>query len=149
MATLTMTCRCGGKDIFTGTDIKKLEQSARKFQRKHSGADCSFAKTPKAAKYKNRKVELDGHTFDSQREANRYLELKLLVRAGDITDLKLQVPFECQSEGVLIETYIADFTYTDRAGNSVVEDAKGCITPTYRRKRRWMKQLHGITILET
>ena len=71
------------------------------------------------------------------------------MRAGEIKDLKLQVPFECRADGELIETYLADFTYYDRAGNYVVEDAKGCITPTYRRKRRWMKQLHGITIKET
>lgn len=148
MATLSLTCRCGAIGSFTGTNLKTLEQSARTFQRKHAGADCSFAKPKQTSKYKNRIVELDGHKFDSQREANRYCELKQLLRAGEITDLKLQVPFECRSEGVLIETYIADFTYLDRAGNSVVEDAKGCITATYRRKRRWMRELLGIVIQE-
>ncbi|MGP1455872.1 MAG: DUF1064 domain-containing protein [Treponema sp.] len=36
---------------------------------------------------------VDGITFDSMAEMNRYLELKQLERAGIITDLELQPKF--------------------------------------------------------
>lgn len=44
-------------------------------------------------KYYAKKVTVDGHTFDSKHEAERYSELKLLERAGQIENLQLQVPF--------------------------------------------------------
>ena len=44
-------------------------------------------------KYNARKVEIDGITFDSLKEANRYSELKLLEKAGLIKDLTLQPRF--------------------------------------------------------
>ena len=44
-------------------------------------------------KYRNKKVIYDGLKFDSQREADRYCELKLLQRAGKIKNLACQVPF--------------------------------------------------------
>ncbi|MBN1114444.1 MAG: DUF1064 domain-containing protein, partial [Oligoflexia bacterium] len=45
-------------------------------------------------KYKNVKTTVDGITFDSKKEADRYSELKLLERAGKIKDLILQPKFE-------------------------------------------------------
>ncbi|MFR5079104.1 MAG: DUF1064 domain-containing protein [[Clostridium] innocuum] len=45
--------------------------------------------------------------------------------------------------------YIADFTYNDRNGQLIVEDAKGVKTPVYRLKRRLMAELKGIEIKET
>ena len=45
-------------------------------------------------KFNARKTVVDGITFDSKKEANRYRELKLLERAGKICCLRLQVPFE-------------------------------------------------------
>ena len=45
-------------------------------------------------KYGNTKVTVDGHTFDSKREYNRYCELKLMERAGLIKDLEMQKKFE-------------------------------------------------------
>ena len=46
------------------------------------------------SKYKNKKITIDGITFDSQLEANRYCELKLLFKAGEISQLRLQPEFE-------------------------------------------------------
>ena len=122
-------------------------------------------------KYNATKVTIDGHTFDSKHEANRYLELKWLERAGTITDLQLQVKFELIpaqyapdevkvlksgkekiSKGKCLErecSYIADFVYTDlRTGKTVVEDSKGMRTPEYVIKRKLMLWVHGIRILE-
>lgn len=41
-------------------------------------------------KFKNKKTKIDGITFDSRKEANRYLELKLMLKTGKISELKLQ-----------------------------------------------------------
>lgn len=47
----------------------------------------------KKNKYSNKKVTIDGITFDSKKEANRYCELKLLQRAGKIKNLQMQVKY--------------------------------------------------------
>ena len=95
------------------------------------------------SKYGNKKTIIDGITFDSKKEGNRYCELKLLERAGQITDLKLQVPFEiCPSQqGERAIKYIADFTYTE-SGKKIVEDVKGKRTDVYIIKRKLFKQRH-------
>ena len=93
------------------------------------------------SKYRNIKTTIDGITFDSRKEADRYCELKLLQRAGAITDLKLQVPFELQPaftvNGKKIRAiyYIADFMYCQN-GVYVVEDVKGRKTKEYMLKRK-------------
>lgn len=99
-------------------------------------------------KYNNKKVELDGHKFDSMKEARRYAELKLLEQAGEISDLKLQDPFVLQigftdKHGKRHQAikYIADFTYTNRAGEKIIEDVKSPATrknPVYRLKKKMM-----------
>ena len=106
-------------------------------------------------KYGNRKVSVNGIKFDSMREANRYVELSLLQRAGEISDLRLQVPFELvpkqkDSKGRVIREirYIADFVYIEK-GKCIVEDAKGVRTKEYALKKKLMKYFHNIEIKET
>jgi len=90
-------------------------------------------------KYNARKTVVDGIIFDSGHEAKRYGELKLLERAGTISDLKLQVPLilEGKDGPMLTETgrpmrLTVDFRYTDnRTGLTVWEDAKGKKTRDY------------------
>ena len=100
-------------------------------------------------KYHNRKTVIDGITFDSAKEARRYMELKLLERAGEISHLQRQVKFEvipkCGKERS--STYIADFVYQEN-GNTVVEDVKGVKTPEYILKRKLMNWVHDIQIKE-
>lgn len=118
-------------------------------------------------KYHNKKTEVDGIVFDSYRESRRYKELKLMEKAGEIYDLKLQVKFELipsQREpdtigkrggikkGKVIEHpvyYIADFVYK-RTGSDelIVEDTKGMRTKDYILKRKMMLYFHGIKIRE-
>lgn len=87
--------------------------------------------------------------FGSAAEAERGKELRLLEKAGVISDLKFQVPFHLVINAVRIETYIADSTYHDEKGNFVVEDVKhGLITSNYARKCRWMRAANGIVIHE-
>ena len=120
------------------------------------------------AKYHNKKVTIDGITFDSVKEANRYRELKVLERIGEITGLELQVKFvlipaiyetyerygkngkRLKDGKKLVEkecAYFADFVYS-RNGVKVVEDAKGVRTKDYIIKRKLMLFMHGIRVNE-
>ncbi len=106
------------------------------------------------AKYGNRKVIRDGIEFDSIKECQRYCELKLMQRAGVISDLQMQVPFELiptqRIDGKVVEravNYIADFVYK-QDGQTVVEDTKGYKTPEYIIKRKLMLYIHNIRIKE-
>src|SRR5690606_369436 len=53
----------------------------------------AFAKERKPSKYRNVRTTVDGITFDSKREAERYGELKTMEAAGVISDLELQPRF--------------------------------------------------------
>lgn len=92
----------------------------------------------------------DGIKHASQKEANRWCELKMLERVGAITDLKRQVEYELipPQEGERKATYIADFVYKDNKGNTVVEDTKGVKTKEYILKRKLMLWVHNIHIQE-
>jgi len=101
----------------------------------------------KKSKYSNKKTEIDGVVFDSFKEGNRYKELILLQRAGEIEDLKIQVPFELipKQKGERAVKYIADFVYYDnKKQQMIVEDVKSIATKTkdYIIKRKLMKQIY-------
>ena len=118
--------------------------------RKYTSAQTPTEK-PKKSKYGAVKTEVDGIMFDSKREASRYQELRLLEQAGEIANLRLQVPyilFPKNEHGRALK-YIADFVYKDDTGALVVEDAKGHSTDVYKIKRRLMAELKGIEIKET
>ena len=120
----------------------------------------------KGSKYKNQQVTVGDETFDSGKEYRRFCELKLLQRAGKITDLQRQVKFVLiptqrepdtigprggVKQGKVIESecsYIADFVYNDDKHNTVVEDTKGFKTKDYIIKRKLMLHVHGIRIKE-
>ena len=106
-------------------------------------------KLTKRSKYHNIKTVVDGVTFDSRKEAARYVVLKELERAGKIRELQLQPRYELVVKNVRICRYVGDFRYYDCATNKyVVEDAKGVLTPVNRLKKKLMKVLYGITITE-
>jgi len=85
-------------------------------------------------KYRNKKIIIDGIEFDSKKEGLRYKELRLLERAGLITDLKMQTLFELQpsfkKNGKTIRaiTYKSDFDYLTKDGRHVLEDVKSPAT---------------------
>jgi hypothetical protein len=102
------------------------------------------------SKYRARRTTVDGITFDSAGEARRYQELKLMERAGVIGNLKRQVIFNLNVNGIHICEYRADFVYEDHEWMAVtVEDFKGFRTAEYRLKRKLMAACHGIEIRET
>ena len=128
----------------------------------------------KKRKYGNRKVVRDGIKFDSEREAARFAELKVLRAMGRIRDLRLQVNFTLVEGYTTIEgerikpmVYRADFTYeratepdftyeraTEPDCNGTVywlrevEDVKGMRTKEYQLKKKLMREKYGITIRE-
>ena len=98
-------------------------------------------------KYRNKKAVIDGITFDSKKESNKYCELKMLEKAGVIKDLKIQPKYLIlMGYGNLRKRYyVADFEYRE-GGKIIVEDVKSPITkknPTYRLKRQMFLVLYG------
>ena len=112
----------------------------------------------KRHKYGAKPTVVDGIRFASLAEAKRYGELKLLEKAGEITDLVLQPRFvltasnarypEVGGRSVEIGSYVADFAYRDRDGSYIVEDVKGYRTDLYVWKKKHAEAEHGITITE-
>lgn len=104
-------------------------------------------------KFNNKKITINGITFDSKKEASRYLGLIKLQEKGVIHDLKTQVKFELipKQKGERSCNYVADFVYKDVNDNLIVEDVKGSkktLTPVYSIKRKLMLFKHGIKIRE-
>ena len=86
-------------------------------------------------KYHNQNTTIDNIKFASKKEAKRYQELKWLEKANEISELRLQVPFELQPSfkkyGKTYRKieYIADFVYYDvKQDKYIVEDVKGSKT---------------------
>lgn len=128
------------------------------------------------SKYHNRKtwriLPIDGILFDSRREAEYYDELKLREKAGEITDLQLQVKFSIDINGKHICNYFADFVYWEyesltapdpthyakvliiapkeakKQKRKVVVDVKGMRTDVYRLKKKLVEAVYGIEITE-
>lgn len=100
-------------------------------------------------KYNSRKTEMDGITFDSHAEARRYQELRLLQRAGDITNLICHPRYDLfpgtkASDGSRLSkiAYVADFEYINEAGETIVEDVKGVETAVFRLKRNLFLRMY-------
>lgn len=91
----------------------------------------------------------------SKKEAARKRELELLEMAGEISNLRCQVPFELipmqKINGKCVERsckYVADFVYLDKHGRQIVEDTKGFRTKDYIIKRKLMLFRYGIRVKE-
>ena len=106
------------------------------------------------SKYHARKTTVDGITFDSRREADRYLVLKGMEEDGTIGDLRRQVryelvpAFDVDGRHYRPVYYVADFVYVED-GKEVVEDVKGMVTDVYRLKSKLFAQRYGKAIKET
>lgn len=105
-------------------------------------------------KYHNRKVVIDGITFDSRKEGNFYCELKMLRMAGEVKDFSLQVPYElqpkfkCAGKTERAIKYIADFVVKYKDGRTVVVDTKGFRTKDYLLKRKMLLYKYPCILFE-
>ena len=107
-------------------------------------------------KYKSKPTVIDGVRFASKAEAERYCQLRLLVKAGEIYNLEMQPKYLISINGQKICTYVADFRYfskehgpKNQVGHLHVEDVKGIKTPVYRLKKKLVEALYpGVKIEE-
>lgn len=143
-----------------GIDISQLGKDAQA----QVMANMAVQEVKKRSKYGNRKVVRDGIKFDSEREAERFGELKALRAMGKIRNLRLQANFTLvegyttiNGERIKPMVYRADFTYeraTEPDCNGAVywlleaEDVNGMKTKDYLLKKKLMQDKFGITIRE-
>lgn len=99
------------------------------------------------SKYNNKKIQVDMYVFDSIAESRRYKELKLLERAGEITELTLQPRFLLQEafrkngKSYRKIEYIGDFMYF-QDGKYIVEDVKGIQTDVFKIKHKLFEKMY-------
>lgn len=162
-----------------GIDINQLSpQAQRQIAQKLAAQARKSTPEPRQgkSKYHNTPAERNGESenirFSSQKEARRYDELMLMLKAGEIRDLRLQPQFTLQEayttpDGKRVRAirYVADFSYErmrpywkgyeahcpDDGWYRVVEDTKGgkaTQTAIYKMKKKMMQDKYGITIKE-
>ena len=108
----------------------------------------------KGNKYGAIKVHADGLKFDSKKEHKRYGQLKMLKKAGEITDFVHQVPFIYTYEGKKMFKYISDFVVIHLDGTRTIEDVKAfdkkkgkfLTTPLFNLKKKLIEAQHKIEI---
>lgn len=106
------------------------------------------------SKFNAKRTTVDGITFDSRREADRYLVLKGMAEDGLIEDLRRQVryelipAFDVDGRHYRPVYYVADFVYMEN-GKEVVEDVKGMRTDVYKLKSKLFARRYGMIIKET
>lgn len=101
-------------------------------------------KKPKKAKYRSTKTSVDGHTFDSVKEANFYNDLKLRLKAEDIKGFCLQPTF-ILAPGL---KYKADFIVFNNDGTYDVIDVKGFRTKEYIVKKKILEDKYNLKLIE-
>jgi len=104
---------------------------------------------PKRNKYGAKKVELDGYTFDSKKEAQYYANLKAQKKAGMIDRFEVHPQYELVVNGELIAKYKADFIVWPTQRAARVFDIKS--PPTAKKRdfvliRKLMRAIHGIDV---
>lgn len=147
------------------TQILQKVQEQQRAEKAAAEAKAKAEKPKKGNKLHAEKVDMtmpDGTLmhFDSKREARRYMDLWLMQRSGEITNLRTQVkypllPKQVHPDGTQERAidYVADFVY-EKDGETVVEDSKGfrnTASAAYRvfvMKRKMMLYFHGVTVRE-
>lgn len=97
----------------------------------------------KRAKYRSTKTWVDGFSFDSEKEARRYGELKLLHRAGEIKGFCVKPKFiltEGTGPNERCTIYEADFGVWYPDDHFEIEDTKGYATDEFKLKLKMMKE---------
>lgn len=103
---------------------------------------------PKRMKYRNVKTVIDELTFDSKKEAAYYSKLKLLQKSGEVLSFELQPKYLLTINGVKCGFYKADFKVEWKSVITRIVDVKGIKTPVYQLKKKLVKALYDIDILE-
>lgn len=96
----------------------------------------------KSSKYYSRRIKIDGYTFDSKKEADRYTSLKNLERIGAIKFFIRQPKFDLGGGC----TYSADFLVFWKDGTYTIEDVKGFETKEFKLKKKLIESRYPIKI---
>lgn len=104
----------------------------------------SGAKKSNKSKYGAIKTNIDGHTFDSKKEADYYCELKLRLQAKEIKGFCLQ-PIFVLAPGL---KYKADFIVFNNDGSTEIIDVKGFKTKEYITKKKVFEDKYNLKIKE-
>ena len=113
-----------------GKDLIRMEHWTLDQYREH------LNKKSEKRKYRNQKTEYEGHIFDSQAEANRYAELKIMERSGIIKGFSIQPSFIID-KGI---RYRPDFIVCGADGTVWVEDVKGVETQAFKIKEKMFNE---------
>ena len=101
-------------------------------------------------KFNARACVADGIRFDSHRERLRYATLRALEGSGRLEQLQVHPRYRLEVNGVLVGHYRPDFVYVDRTtGRQVVEDVKGVRTRDYVLRKKLLKALYNLEVVET
>lgn len=87
---------------------------------------------------------MDGHVFDSKKEAEYYSDLKLKLRAGAIKGFCLQ-PIFILADGL---KYKADFIVFNNDNTTEIIDVKGFKTKEYKVKKKVFEDKYNLKIKE-
>lgn len=107
-------------------------------------------------KYRNKKVTIDGITFDSKAEAAYYNYLKILKKSGEIKDFDMQVRFTLMDnfkhpskpkKTVRAINYIPDFVVTENDGTKSVIDVKGMQTQVFKIKAKMFMKRYNMPLI--
>ncbi len=131
-----------------GIPMEQLPKRVQEMLKNPSSRADPYRNTPRPNKYHAVATYVDGHRFPSKKEAGRYVELCLEMRAKSVLWFCIQPQFPLEG-GV---SYKADFLVVYPDGRVVVEDVKGGIatrTKTFRLKKRQVAARYGIEIKET
>lgn len=140
----------------TGTKTARSGQARATRERapryRNSTIVKEFGRRPRRQnKYNAVKTLIDGITWASKHEAERYLVLKTQQVAGEIRELRWHTRYPLVVNGVKIALYEDDFSYRDLENRLIVEDAKSPATAKrrdYIMKKRLVKALYGIEVQE-
>jgi hypothetical protein len=124
------------------------------FKKKFSLKDGKVVNKTKSSKFNNVKSEIDGHIFDSNKEAEFYGSLKLKKQAGLIKDFKIQVQYDILVNNIHIAYYYLDFQIENNDGSFEYIDIKGkdkktnkfIKTGVFALKKRLVEAIYNIKI---
>lgn len=119
--------------------MKQEHWSAKDYKEYMSGT-----KKASRSKYGAKKTSVDGHTFDSKKEAEYYQELKLELRAGAIKGFCLQPIFILAPD----LKYRPDFIVFNSDGTYEIIDVKGFRTKEYITKKKVFEDKYNLKIKE-
>ncbi|MGA2091787.1 MAG: DUF1064 domain-containing protein [Sedimentisphaerales bacterium] len=132
-------------------DAKEIRRLNLLLKRKTKNLDYTLTLGYMAPSNKFRNIRSangDGTFSDSRKEARIDAEYQTLLRCGQLKKVERKKRFPLVVEGVKICDYECDWVVTDKKGETAVIDAKGFKTPVYKIKKKLMKALYGIDIIE-